>query len=440
MGRDGVKLGPLKPLVKARRTEPLRKTMSGSIHKKGGAEAEEICEVDEVSAPSDSGERVAVHENGEGYVDVTRSELENSVLAQTPEAQRRAEQRESDIEAVLQEVGELLEQDTLETDLEAFRLLRIAKVQAAQRYEDIHTNTDPKEKKNFSEVSPKRINSFARHTLERVELDDKSLVYVMGSGFFNDDLHFLRNSRAHVVGVDNSETAIATARKYIDVMDKECALEWIEGSLKGIAGRHGQSFDKTRDMLLAMAARNTCIAKKVRNRVRIGPKNYRNNVAEAIGLMNSARNRIQFIHDDYINVLRSSSGMGIDMIYSNSSFHYFPPHMLRELIFPMVAAALRDRDGNVTGKFCLAMKLTSSASAQSDNQVKLAPNSPFDPSYDETDELFRIYLRSKEEMAYLLEPSFDVRTEEIEVVPSPDYDKTGDTEMMCQSITMPKVA
>lgn len=457
MGRDkpiGL-LRPPKRMVRERRTI-LGETMNTPSHKKGGAEAEEICQSGEESVPSESGQRLVDHARKEIEEDLLAQESEpaegehavfTAIEVATKPVEAAQEDQECDIEAILEEVGELLKEDTLETDLKAYRLLKKAKVQAAQRYEDIRTNPDLKEGHNFLEVSPKLVNSFARHTLKSVDIDDKSLIYVMGSGSFNDDFNFVRNSRARVVGVDNSKTAIVTAREYINVMDKKCALEWIEDSMKGIAKDHGQSFDKTREILLAMAEQNTCIAKKVRERKGIGPEEYRNRVAEAVGLMNSARDRIQFEHSNYLKVLRSSSGMGINVIFSNSSFHYFPPHILREIIFPMVAAALRDKKGNVTGKFCLAMKIASSASAKAkitsshsdeeeERHERLDANSPYNPSYDKVDKVFRIYPETKKDVIALVEQYFDIEYIKVEEVS--DYDKTGDTEQMCQLILVPK--
>ena len=428
-------------------------TMNEPSHKRTVPEAEEISGFDGVSVPSESGERLVT--------DQKREEIEGVLLAEgiAPEAGEHAvftsieattrpdqphhfrhssDLPESVLEAKLQKVGRLLQENTLEAHEEAFKLLRDCQVTATQRYEDIHTNLNPEEKHRFSEVSPGLVNPFARTVLETLDLNDRSLIYVLGSGYGNDDLYFARNSRAHVAGVDNSKTAITSARGYQDVMDKECDLEWIEDSLRGIAGKHEQSYDKTHKILLDMAAENTCIAKRVRARRSIGPMEYRKKVAEAVGFMNSSKDRIQFDHDDYVHVLDSSRGMGIDLIYSHSTLHYFPPLVLKERIFPMIAKALKKGDGTVVGKFCLAMKLTSSASALSVNQIKLAPGHPYDPSYDKVDELFRIYLASEEEMLALAEPTFDVAS--INVVPHHNYDKTGNTEILCQAILIPKAA
>ena len=113
-------------------------------------------------------------------------------------------------QVVLERMSELLKLNTLQSSEEAMELLKGSGLLAVQRWEEIHSN--PESRHNFSRVSKNRVNSFARRVLDRVDLDEDSLILELGSGFGNDAMHFARKTNTNVIGVDSSQAAITKAQ------------------------------------------------------------------------------------------------------------------------------------------------------------------------------------------------------------------------------------
>lgn len=346
-------------------------------------------EADEVTEPSESGERVVSGQQRAEQVALSREEIDLS-LSFDADAENKAlftpvpasvvplgnydtlsppkyENKVEVEEELLSQMAELLREGTLESHGKAMELMKGSGLLAVQRWEPIHS--DPDSKHNFSRVSKRRVNSFARFIHNRVELGENSVILELGSGFGNDATHFARNSEAQIIGVDSSQTAITEAQTTL--------------------GRQG------------------------------------------------LRDRVHLTCHDFLEVLEQSRGMNLDMVYSHSTLHYSSPLILRERTFPLIADVLRaNHISGRSGKLCFAMKTGASASAKSPNQRRLVPGDPYNPSVDMQDKVFRIYPESKADILALLAPSFDV--EYARVVPVRGYDKNGDTEMFCYVIATPK--
>lgn len=114
---------------------------------------------------------------------------------------------------VLRRMSYLLSQNTLEAHKEALKVLRDSGLLAVQRWEEIHSNPDAKH--NFSRVSKKRVNTFAKRALQHLDLNSDSVLLELGSGFGNDALYFARRTKASVIGVDSSQAAVTEALKNI---------------------------------------------------------------------------------------------------------------------------------------------------------------------------------------------------------------------------------
>lgn len=152
---------------------------------------------------------------------------------------------------------------------------------------------------------------------------------------------------------------------------------------------------------------------------------------------NGVRERINLIVGNFFDILDTSRGAGVSMVYSHSTLHYAPPLILREKTFPLIADVLRsNQEGAKWGKLCMAMKTAASASAQASSQIKLLPGNPYNPSVDTKDKLFRVYPETKKDVLALLEPSFNI--EYARLVPVRNYDRKGDTEIFCYVIASPK--
>lgn len=164
-------------------------------------------------------------------------------------------------------------------------------------------------------------------------------------------------------------------------------------------------------------------------------------VTEALNNIRSRKmtDRVNLTCHDFFKVLKQSKGLNLDAVYSHSTLHYSPPLILQMETFPLIADVLRaNNEGEKSGKLCLAMKISASASARSANQYRLLQNAPYNPSIDLRDKVFRIYPNSKEDIIALLAPSFDI--EHARIVPVKGYDRNGEIEYFCYIIATPKTA
>ncbi|MBU0706548.1 class I SAM-dependent methyltransferase [Patescibacteria group bacterium] len=135
---------------------------------------------------------------------------------------------------------------------------------------------------------------------------------------------------------------------------------------------------------------------------------------------------------DFLQMLEGCVGQPIDYIYSHSALHYSPHMVLEQRIFPKIAEVLR----TAAGKFCFAMKIGSSASADPKYQFRLATGNPYNPSIDRTHKIFRIYPETEEHIHAILRPSFNV--DDSRLVDVEGYDRDGEVERFCQIVASPK--
>ncbi len=189
---------------------------------------------DNIAKPNESGDRVVSGENYIDQVNDSRDDVELALALDEEDAQQsegayetapasvrplayselappKYEDRVEVEEDVLRKMAYLLEKNTLESHEQAMELLKGSGLLAVQRWEDIHS--DPNSRHNFSTVSSKRVNSFARRVLDKMHLDENSIILELGSGFGNDAMFFANNSKATVIGVDSSQAAITQAQK-----------------------------------------------------------------------------------------------------------------------------------------------------------------------------------------------------------------------------------
>lgn len=95
---------------------------------------------------------------------------------------------------------------------------------------------------------------------------------------------------------------------------------------------------------------------------------------------------VDIVNRSYIDFLQNPpDDFCVTNVCASSSLHYFPPEVLRNLIFPKIREILSDQ-----GLFALSMKMPSSSSASEDRHIRLSADG-YNPSLDRQDGIFRIY-------------------------------------------------
>lgn len=138
----------------------------------------------------------------------SRKEIQSLLTTSPPEYREEAIPDD-----LLKQMGSLLRENTLEAHEKAHKLLKDSALVAVQRWQSIHSNGASGH--NFSTVSAKLVNAFAKKVLRIIKSDEPELMLELGTGFGNDAMFFARNSTTHVVGIESSLAAMQAALKYV---------------------------------------------------------------------------------------------------------------------------------------------------------------------------------------------------------------------------------
>jgi len=140
--------------------------------------------------------------------------------------------------------------------------------------------------------------------------------------------------------------------------------------------------------------------------------------------------RVQLKCGNYMDVLDDLKDSRQSLVYSNSSLHYFPALMLRDVVIPKVARVLRNPGpAERQGKFLFGLKTAVSDSATAPDKFRLLENDMYTHCFDVWDGVFRLYPQRMKDVVRLIHSDFTVNHAYLEKVE--DYDHKGDTEEFC---------
>lgn len=140
--------------------------------------------------------------------------------------------------------------------------------------------------------------------------------------------------------------------------------------------------------------------------------------------------RVRLVCGDYREELDRLRGSGQTMVYAHSTLHYHPALVLRDEIFPRIAAVLNSKGPKEQrGKLFLGMKTAVSASARASDKVRLLGNDMYHHNFDTRDGVFRIYPDRMKDVLRLLYSDFEIDDAYLRKLEG--YDHSGDVEEFC---------